>query len=87
MRNPLATVLEKTYAPLPKPKRRSLHLVHADKGADRFILFFTLDNAAECLRTVARWASNPELNFDMADAYQLAQEIARIREEEKARHE
>lgn len=82
MRNKLAQSLTQTYGPTPKP--RALHMVHAEKCGERFVLFFSIDNAAECLRIVARWANNPELNFTMADAYTLAQAIARIREEEQA---
>ena len=48
------------------------------KGPDRYVLLYTAATRAEALRTLERWASEPELDFTWYDAVTLSQ---RIREE------
>ena len=48
------------------------------KGPDRYVLLYTAATRAEALRTLGRWASEPELDFTWYDAVMLSQ---RIREE------
>lgn len=48
------------------------------KGPDRYVLLYTAATRAEALRTLGRWASEPELDFTWYDAVTLSQ---RIREE------
>ena len=48
------------------------------KGLDRYVLLYTAATRAEALRTLGRWASEPELDFTWYDAVTLSQ---RIREE------
>lgn len=45
------------------------------KGRERYILLFTAANRSAALRTIGRWASNPELNFTWYDAARLTQKI------------
>lgn len=45
------------------------------KGDERYILLFSDDNRAEALRTLGRWASNPDLSFTWYDAAVLSQRI------------
>jgi len=49
-----------------------------NKGPDRYVLLYTAATRAEALRTLGRWASEPELDFTWYDAVTLSQ---RIREE------
>lgn len=48
------------------------------KGHERYVLLYTAATRAEALRTLGRWASEPELDFTWYDAVTLSQ---RIREE------
>ena len=55
------------------------------KGEERYVFLFDDKNRAETLRTLGRYASNPELSFTWYDAAVLSQkvrEIAKQSEEE-----
>lgn len=56
-----------------------IHAIALPKGNERYVLMFSEQNRAEALRTLGRWASNPELSFSWYDAAILSQ---RIRETE-----
>ena len=45
------------------------------KGSERYIFLYTEANRAETLRTLGRFASNPELSFSWYDAAVLSQKI------------
>ncbi len=45
------------------------------KGDERYIVQFTDAKRAEALRTLGRWASNPELSFTWYDAATLSQKV------------
>ena len=45
------------------------------KGEERYIFLYDDDNRAEALRTLGRFASNPELSFTWYDAAVLSQKI------------
>ena len=45
------------------------------KGSERYIFLFDDENRAETLRTLGRYASNPELSFTWYDAAVLSQKI------------
>ena len=45
------------------------------KGNERYVFLFDDDNRAEALRTLGRYASNPELSFSWYDAAVLSQKI------------
>lgn len=45
------------------------------KGEERYIFLFDDNHRAECLRTLGRYASNPELSFTWYDAAVLSQKI------------
>ena len=45
------------------------------KGEERYIFLFDDDRRAEALRTLGRFASNPELSFSWYDAAVLSQRI------------
>lgn len=45
------------------------------KGEERYLFLFNDETRAETLRTLGRYASNPELNFSWYDAAVLSQKI------------
>ncbi len=45
------------------------------KGAERYIFLFDDNNRSETLRTLGRYASNPDLSFTWYDAAVLSQKI------------
>jgi hypothetical protein len=45
------------------------------KGSERYIFLFDDQHRAETLRTLGRYASNPELSFTWYDAAVLSQKI------------
>jgi hypothetical protein len=45
------------------------------KGAERYVFLFTDEHKAEVLRTLGRFASNPELSFTWYDAAVLSQRL------------
>jgi hypothetical protein len=51
------------------------------KGVERYIVIYDHATAPEALRTLGRWASNPEVGFTWYDAAVLCK---RIREEANA---
>lgn len=55
----------------------AINAIAMAKGEERYIVLFDDTEAARlnALRTVGRWASNPELSFSWFDAAQLSQRI------------
>ena len=45
------------------------------KGSERYVFLYDDDSRAEALRTLGRFASNPELSFTWYDAAVLSQKI------------
>lgn len=45
------------------------------KGSERYVFLYTESNRAETLRTLGRFASNPDLSFSWYDAAVLSQKI------------
>ncbi|MDO4549676.1 MAG: hypothetical protein Q4C96_00315 [Planctomycetia bacterium] len=45
------------------------------KGAERYVFLYTEATRAETFRTLARYASNPDLSFTWYDAAVLSQKI------------
>ena len=54
------------------------------KGGERYIFLFDDDNRSEALRTLGRYASNPDLSFNWYDAAVLSQKIRQTAEYEEA---
>lgn len=52
------------------------------KGEERYIFLFDDNRRAEALRTLGRFASNPELSFSWYDAAVLSQRIRQTVEEQ-----
>jgi len=62
--------------------RQEIHAVNHDinvlalvKGEERYIFLYDDSSRAETLRTLGRYASNPELSFTWYDAAVLSQKI------------
>ncbi|MBW3598685.1 MAG: hypothetical protein KY475_15605 [Planctomycetes bacterium] len=53
------------------------------KGEERYVFLFDDDNRAETLRTLGRYASNPDLSFTWYDAAVLSQKIRQTAPGEK----
>jgi len=51
------------------------------KGEERYIFLYDDNNRAETLRTLGRYASNPDLSFTWYDAAILSQKIRKTAEE------
>jgi len=51
------------------------------KGSERYVFLFDDNNRAEALRTLGRYASNPELSFSWYDAAVLSQKIRQTAED------
>lgn len=54
---------------------RDVNVLALVKGEERFIFLYTDQNKAETLRTLGRYASDPEINFSWYDAAVLSQKL------------
>ena len=48
------------------------------KGSERYLFLFNDENRSETLRTLGRYASNPDLSFSWYDAAVLSQKIRQV---------
>lgn len=56
------------------------------KGSERYIFLFDDDRRAEALRTLGKYASNPDLSFSWYDAAVLSQKIRQTTPQGEADH-
>lgn len=54
---------------------QDIHVLALMKGEERYVFLYNEANRAEILRTLGRYASNPELSFSWYDAAVLSQKI------------
>jgi hypothetical protein len=54
------------------------------KGEERYIFLYDDQHKSEALRTLGRFASNPELSFSWYDAAVLSQRIRQTAQEQRA---
>jgi len=54
---------------------KSIEVLAIKKGADTYAFIFDSARRGEITRTFGRFAANPELNFDWADAARLTKRI------------
>ena len=54
------------------------------KGDERYVFLYNDESRAETLRTLGRYASNPELTFTWYDAAVLSQKVRQTETEETA---
>ena len=62
---------------------RDLNVLALVKGEERYVFLFDDDNRAEALRTLGRFASNPDLTFSWYDAAVLSQKIRQTAQQEQ----
>ncbi len=55
------------------------------KGDERYVFLYSDDNRVETLRTLGRYAANPELSFTWYDAAVMSKKIRDIATEEEMR--
>jgi hypothetical protein len=56
-------------------EQKDLHVLALVKGEERYIFLYDDASRAEALRTLGRYASNPDLSFSWYDAAVLSQRI------------
>lgn len=54
---------------------RDINVIALVKGEERYVFLFDDDSREETLRTLARYASNPDLSFSWYDAAMLGQKV------------
>lgn len=57
---------------------KDINVLALVKGAERYVFLFDDDHRAEALRTLGRFASNPELSFTWHDAAVLSQKVRQV---------
>ncbi len=57
------------------------------KGGERYIFLYNDSRKADTLRTLGRFASNPELNFSWYDAAALSQKVRKTAQEHEGQSE
>ncbi len=60
---------------------KDINVLALVKGVERYIFLFDDDNRSETLRTLGRFASNPDLSFTWYDAAVLSQKIRQTTEQ------
>lgn len=55
------------------------------KGEERYVFLFDDNNRSEALRTLGRYASDPDLSFSWYDAAVLSQKIREVSQAPKAK--
>ncbi len=54
---------------------KEINVLALVKGAEQYVFFFDDSNRTEMLRTLGRYAANPELSFSWYDAAVLSEKI------------
>jgi hypothetical protein len=52
-----------------------IYKTYARVGNDRYIILWTPATSGEAMRTLGRWASNPDLSFTWLDATKCSENI------------
>ena len=65
---------------------KDINVLALVKGEERYIFLFDDNNRSEALRTLGRYASNPELSFSWYDAAVLSQKIRQVTAEVEQAH-
>jgi len=56
---------------------RDINVIALVKGGERYVFLFDDDSREQTLRTLAEYASNPDLSFSWYDAAMLGQKVRR----------
>ena len=60
---------------------QEVNVVALVKGTERYVFFYNESTRADLFRTIARYASNPELSFTWYDAAVISQKIRHEQED------
>ena len=63
---------------------QDINVIALVKGGERYIFMYDDSQRAETLRTLGRYASNPELSFTWYDAAVLSQKVRQNAEQQVA---
>jgi hypothetical protein len=63
---------------------QDIHVLALVKGEERYIFLFNDQHRGEALRTLGKFATNPELSFTWYDAAVLSQKIRQVTEKRPA---
>ena len=69
------------------PVTQDINVLALVKGEERYIFLYDDQHRSEALRTLGRFASNPELSFSWYDAAVLSQRIRQTALEQRAEEE
>ena len=69
------------------PVTQDINVLALVKGEERYIFLYDDEHKSEALRTLGRFASNPELSFSWYDAAVLSQRIRQTAQEQRAEAE
>ncbi len=61
--------------------QQDINVLALVKGSERYVFLYDDKNRAETLRTLGRYASNPELSFTWYDAAVLSQKVRQALQE------
>src|SRR5262245_56179276 len=70
-----------------KPVTQDINVLALVKGEERYIFLYDDEHKSEALRTLGRFASNPELSFSWYDAAVLSQRIRQTAMEQRTEAE
>ena len=59
---------------------RDINVLALMKGGERYVFLFDDEHRGDTLRTLGRFASNPDLNFTWYDAAVLSQKVRQLTE-------
>ena len=74
-------------ATVEKPVTQDINVLALVKGEERYIFLYDDEHKSEALRTLGRFASNPELSFSWYDAAVLSQRIRQTAMEQRTEAE
>ena len=64
--------------------QQDINVLALVKGSERYVFLFDDESRPETLRTLGRYASNPELSFSWYDAAVLSQKIRQTAQSEES---
>lgn len=62
---------------------KDINILALAKGEERYIFLYNEENRSETLRTLGRYASNPELSFSWYDAAVMSQKVRKTQQTDK----
>ena len=58
---------------------KDINILALARGEERYIFLYNEENRSETLRTLGRYASNPELSFSWYDAAVMSQKVRKTK--------